>query len=128
MRSHVQIKRDMSSNVQVPLVATAIEELRSSAKLWNRWLPDMIGAYFSDLHLILLELRRMLPLKGRVYMVVGDSRYSGVTIPVSAGLSLIAPKFGYEVIEIEPFLSKRSSPQQGGRKDLGESLIILRAI
>ena len=127
LRSHVQIKRDMVSSAQTPLVANTIEQLRLAPKLWNRWIPDMIGAYFADLGSIMVELRRMLPCCGRVYMVVGDSRYSGVDIPVRAGLSEMATEFGYQVLSVEPFRSKRVSPQQGGRQELAESLITLSA-
>ena len=127
LRSHVQIKRDMSSSSQIPLVADAIERLRSAPKLWNRSIPDMIGAYFADLRSVMVELRRMLPYYGRVYMVVGDSRYSGVDIPVTAGLSQMAPELGYQVLNVEPFRSMRASPQQGGRRELAESLITLSA-
>lgn len=127
LRSHVQIKRDMFSSTQVPLVANIIEQLRSAPKLWNRSIPDMIGAYFADLRSIMVELRRMLPYCGRVYMVVGDSRYSGVNIPVSAGLSQIAPELGCQVLSVEPFRPMRSSPQQGGCQELSESLVILSA-
>ena len=127
LRSHVQIKRDMSSSAHIPPVANAIEHLRSASTLWNPAIPDMIGAYFADLRSVMLELRRMLPCDGRVYMVVGDSRYSGVDIPVTEGLSQIAPELGYRVVGVEPFRSMRASPQQGGRKELSESLITLRA-
>ena len=127
LRSHVQIKRDTSSTAQMPLVADVIEQLRSAPKLWNQSIPDMIGAYFADLRSVMVELRRMLPYSGRVYMVVGDSRYSGVDIPVSEGLSQIAPELGYQVLSVEPFRSMRASPQQGGRQELAESLVILSA-
>jgi hypothetical protein len=127
LRSHVQIKRDMSSTALTPLAMSAIEQLRSAPNLWDRNIPDMIGAYFDDLRCVMVELRRMLPSHGRVYMVVGDSRYSGVNIPVAAGLAQTAPELGYQVLGVEPFRSMRVSPQQGGRQELAESLIILCA-
>jgi DNA modification methylase len=127
LRSHVQIKRDMSSIALTPLVMSAIERLRSAPNLWDRAIPDMVGAYFDDLRCVMVELRRMLPRHGRVYIVVGDSRYSGVNIPVAAGLAQMVPELGYQVLGVEPFRSMRASPQQGGRHQLIESLIILCA-
>jgi DNA modification methylase len=127
LRSHVQIKRDMSSRALTPLAANAVERLRSAPNLWSRAIPDMVGAYFDDLRSVMVELRRTLPDRGRVYMVVGDSRYSSVDIPVAAGLSEMAPELGYQVLGVEPFRSMRVSPQQGGRHELAESLIILGA-
>jgi DNA modification methylase len=128
LRSHVQIKRDMTAAEPVPIIADAIARLREAPLLWNRAIPDMIGAYFSDLEGVLGELQRMLPKRGRVYMVVGDSRYCGIDVPVAAGLKALAPSVGFVVEDVEPFRSMRASPQQGGRLELAESLITLVAI
>lgn len=128
LRSHVQIKRDMSTGTLTPLIADAVERLRQAPNLWNRAIPDMVGAYFADLEGILRELRRMLPERGRVYMIVGDSRYSGVDVPVGAALAVMAPDLGFAVLEAEPFRSMRASPQQGGRLELAESLLTLSAV
>ena len=128
LRSHVQIKRDMTTGALTPIIAEAVERLRAAPDLWNRAIPDMVGAYFSDLEGILVELRRILPDRGRVYMVVGDSRYSGVDVPVGAALAAMAPALGFEVLEAEPFRSMRASPQQGGRQELAESLLTFSAI
>jgi hypothetical protein len=128
LRSHVQIKRDMTTGALTPMIAEAVERLRAAPDLWNRAIPDMVGAYFADLEGILLELRRILPDRGRIYMVVGDSRYSGVDVPVGAALAAMAPALGFVVLEAEPFRSMRASPQQGGRRELAESLLTLSAI
>ena len=125
LRSHVQIKRDMTSITTIPIIRDAIEEVRTSANLWDKLIPDMIGAYFDDMSLILNELRRIVPPKGRVYIVVGDSRYSGVDVPVAAGLCEVAHRKGFAVVKSELLRRKRTSPQQGGRLELGESLITL---
>lgn len=125
LRSHVQIKRDMSSDLLPPMLVDAITRLRAADRLWNPNIPDMIGAYFTDLSDTLKELKLTLSRKGRVYMVVGDSRYSMVDIPVATGIAEMAPDIGYTVLGVEPFRSMRASPQQGGRKELAESLITL---
>ena len=123
LRSHVQIKRDFSAGQLVPSVDAAISNLREAGNLWNRSIPDMIGAYFADLENVLSSLRLKLPKNGRVYMVVSDSRYSGVDIPVAQGLGEIACQLGFKVEGVEPFRSMRVSPQQGGRAELAESLL-----
>ena len=127
LRSHVQIKRDLSANALPPLATQTIGRLRSAPALWNRWIPDMVGAYFADLRAVLQQLRRMLPRHGRVYVVVAASQYSGIAVPVSAALSELAPALGYQVVSIDPLGTKRASPQQGGRNELPESLVILSA-
>ena len=58
-------------------------------------------------------------------MVVGDSRYGGVSIPVAQILEELAPHLGFQVVNSEPFRSMRSSAQQGGAKELAESLLVL---
>ena len=125
LRSHVQVKRDMTGPRPTAVVEKAIEQLRLLPKLWNPWIPDMIAAYFADLNVVMKELRRMLPDNGRVYVVIGDSKYSGIHIPVIEGFATAVSEFGYQVLDIEALASKRTSPQQGGRKELTESLITL---
>ena len=127
LRSHVQIKRDMSISFAVPkALSDAIHGLRSeNAKLWNPYIPDMIGAYFQDMYIILKALYSNLLSHGRAYFVVGDSQYSGVIVPVAQILSHISESIGFHLVSKERFRSMRSSPQQGGRRQLSETLLIL---
>lgn len=123
MRSHVQIKRDFSSSDPVPTVARSVEQLRSASGLWDKDIPDMVGAYFDDLASLLHGIRAKLPSGGRIYMVVGDSRYAGVDVPVAAALQEMAPRIRCRVVGSEAFRSMRVSPQQGGRPELPETLL-----
>lgn len=129
LRSHVQVARDFSADrKRGAMIRETVEALQHHrAKLWNRHIPDMVGAYFDDMSRILEGLRASIRDGGRVYMVVGDSRYAGVDVPVAAALAAEAPSLGYSVISSEPFRSMRASPQQGGRAELAESLVILQA-
>jgi hypothetical protein len=56
-------------------------------------------------------------------MVVGDSRYAGIDIPVATALSQMAGGLGFVMGGTEPFRSMRASPQQGGRPELLETLL-----
>lgn len=127
LRSHVQIKRSYETNDlksrTLDRVFGELEEIRS--ELWNRSIPDMVRAYFGDMHTIMSNLSRALRCGGRAYMVVGDSRYHGIQIPVAEILIQLAETLGFEKIADEPFRSMRASPQQGGREELVESLITL---
>lgn len=128
LRSHVQIKRDyQAGDVRSGLlkrVSQQLEEVRG--KLWNATIPDMVVAYFADMQTILERLHGSLIPNGRAYLVVGDSRYEGVQVPVADVLAEIAGSLGYEKIADEPFRSMRASPQQGGRAELLETLLTLR--
>jgi hypothetical protein len=84
----------------------------------------MISAYISDMGDILGALTSKLSRGGRIYMVVGDSRYAGVDVPVARILGEIAPAIGVSVLRIEPSRSMRVSPQQGGQHGLAESLLV----
>lgn len=127
LRSHVQIHRDMSyGHLPSPLlieVIAALQECR--AQLWNPNIPEMIGAYMADMATVLKGLATGLRAHGRAYMVVGDSRYAAIDVPVAVILAEIAPSLGYEVLCLEPCRSMRASPQQGGRQELAETLVIL---
>jgi hypothetical protein len=123
IRSHVQIKRNYGCHRSIPLIEDLISKLRQAPELWNRNIPDMIGAYFDDLAILLRGIRSKLPQGGRVYMVVGDSRYAGIDIPVATALSQMAADLGFVMAGAEPFRSMRASPQQGGRPELLETLL-----
>jgi hypothetical protein len=128
LRSHVQIKRSFDTKPMISQtldrVSDELENVR--AELWNRSIPDMVRAYFGDMQKILSNLSGALVTGGQAYMVVGDSRYHGVQIPVADILIELAASLGFEKVADEPFRSMRASPQQGGREELIESLITLR--
>lgn len=129
LRSHVQILRDMTSeNSSSPELTRSLEKLFAvRAQLWNRHIPEMIGAYFSDMRSILYSLRQNIRTGGRIYMVVGDSRYGQIDVPVGAILREESVSMGFGVVKSEPFRSMRASPQQGGRHELAETLLVLSA-
>lgn len=127
LRSHVQIYRDMSSEgVCSSTLLHTMEELEAaSARLWNRHIPGMIGAYTADMAIVLKGLAAKMRVRGRIYMVVGDSRYANVDVPIAAILAEVSPRLGLEPLRVEPCRSMRASPQQGGRPELAETLVVL---
>lgn len=129
LRSHVQIRRDYHvSEVKSETLKTVAKRLDGvRADLWNATIPDMVTAYFGDMQQILERLRQSLVSGGRAYLVVGDSRYHGVQVPVADILAEIARELGYRKLADEPFRSMRASPQQGGRAELLETLLTLES-
>lgn len=128
IRSHVQIKRDFSFEaVASPSLAPVLEALGSVKNdLWNKNIPDMVGAYCADMQGIMEVSTNNLVGGGQLYMIVGDSQYAGVQVPVGTILSEIGSSLNLQVVKSEPFRSMRASPQQGGRPELAETLIVLR--
>ena len=98
--------------------------MKYESELWNPHIPEMIGGYAGDLATVMAQLSTGLRPRGRVYMVVGDSRYAGVDISVAMILHEISVPMGYKLVRLEPFRSMRSSPQQGGRRELEETLLV----
>ena len=125
LRSHVQLLRNFGDDVRSATLTNTTNALREVRhRLWNRHIPEMINGYAGDLATVMAKLWSNLRPRGRVYVVVGDSSYAGVYIPVATILEEIAQPLGYRVVGLEPCRSMRASPQQGGRHELGEALII----
>ncbi|RAH99178.1 hypothetical protein DLJ53_21770 [Acuticoccus sediminis] len=130
LRSHVQVKREYDvPEYDLPSLTQVLADLnRVRLDLWSRDIPEMVQSYFADMATILKRLHSSLVPGGRVYMVVGDSRYAGVTVPVATVLCEIAGAIGLSCIAQEPFRSMRASPQQGGRLELLETLVTLENV
>ena len=126
--SHVQIYRDFTSApVDSQQLNDTIGSLQLNAdRLWNRHIPAMVGAYFTEMVNILNSLQVALNPGGKIWIVVGDSSYAGVSIDVANILAELAPSKGLSVHRQERLREMRKSAQQGGEVQLGESLLVLR--
>ena len=127
LRSHLQISRDMSADVVGSTVLTStVRELKQAADaLWNRNIPAMVSAYMADMETVIRGIGSKMRSGGRIYLVVGDSCYAGVVVPVATVLAEISSRLGFRLLRIEPCRSIRQSPQQGGNLELTESLLVL---
>ncbi|SDU29176.1 hypothetical protein SAMN05444156_3107 [Verrucomicrobium sp. GAS474] len=126
--SHVQIKRTypIAPN-ESELLNKTLKKLEKVRKdLWSPWIPEMVGGYFHDMKVILDGLHARLSAEGETWAVIGDSQYADIPVLTGMILEELAPSMGYRVITVEPFRSMRVSAQQGGQKELDESLIVLR--
>lgn len=126
LSSHVQIHR----NFEAPPTDSAViretlaqfEQIRDS--LWNRHIPEMVGAYFSELVGVFDNIRRVTTPGGELWIVVGDSQYRGVLVRVADALSELLTARGWELRTSERSRSMRASAQQGGQHDLSETLLV----
>jgi hypothetical protein len=127
LTSHVQIKRAFAPMPEKSNTLRAtIESLnRVRSRLWNRNIPEMVAGYFADMYSVIVALSRQLISGAQMWIVVGESRYEGVHIPVATILSELARSANCRKITEEPFRSMRVSPQQGGDPELEERLIVL---
>ena len=125
--SHVQVMRNyLPPPSASPTLTGVLEQLSAvRASLWNRWIPEMVGGYFTDIVTVLSNLYHSLTPGGSAWLVVGDSRYADIHIETVRIIEELINSSNWKVEKVEPFRSMRASPQQGGRQELTESLIIL---
>ena len=130
LTSHVQVLRDYPPAPSgSDILDTVLEQLqKTSESLWSRWIPKMIGGYFGDLTAVLDQILSSLLEGGQCWMVVGDSRYSGITVSVARILAELAQHRRWAINRCEPIRHMKSSAQQGWRPELAETLIVLENI
>ena len=126
LRSHVQTKRAYETNCcESKTLQSTYHELDSRReKLWSRDIPEMAVAYFVDMVGILSGAAKALRRGGRTYCIVGDSKYANIPVPVAQILTELSKKCGLNLLHSEKFRSMRASPQQGGKNELPETLLI----
>lgn len=127
LSSHVQVSRSFAPPPpDSPLLDSVMVQLiEARAELWDTRIPDMVGAYFADLMGIIQQIGKGLATRGSLWLVVGDSQYAGIPIPTARIIGELARATGLRLRGYEPFRSMRLSPQQGGRPELAETLIML---
>ena len=128
LASHVQLRREYpdmpAGSTTLADVAAALDRVKGS--LWNRWIPQMVGGYFADLLVVMRSVMSQLADSAQCWIVVGDSRYAGVSVPVGRILVELATSEGWTVKSSDPIRHMKSSAQQGWRPELAESLIVLQ--
>ena len=126
--SHVQVGRAATAPpTGSEMLDDTLGSLRhESSRLWNRRIPHMVAGYFSDMVGVLRGIAKSLVSGGTAWIVIGDSRYVGISIASARILEQLMPQTGLTVESIEPCRSMRSSSQQGGQHLLSEDLLILK--
>jgi len=128
LSSHVQVgRRFAAAPDQSQRLNRVIKQLtRARGDLWDHRIPEMVGGYFADMQSVLNSINKKLRMRGKAWVVVGDSRYAGVHIPTAHIIAELACAGKWCVDGIEPFRSMRVSSQQGGQPALKETLLILQ--
>ena len=125
--SHVQISRDYLpspvGSITLEHVAKKLDGVVSD--LWHRRLPAMVSGYFADMMNVMSGVYEKLNSGGTIWLVVGDSRYAHIHVNTAKILSELIQTRKWTIDKVEPFRSMRVSPQQGGRQELAETLIVV---
>jgi hypothetical protein len=90
----------------VPAITDLVRRLESRA--YDRRIPQMVSAYFSDMADVFSALAAHLTARARVALDIGDSCYGGVPVPTHRILIDVAKGVGWD-LEREIVLRRRSS-------------------
>ncbi|MFX0182676.1 MAG: hypothetical protein ACFE95_06285 [Candidatus Hodarchaeota archaeon] len=101
------VEEDKLINV-LPEITMIAEQVKDS-KPFNKKIPAMITAYFSDIKSTFVNLLSMLETKAKLVIVIGDSCFAGVHIPTDLLISKIMELIGYKVNKIEIVRFRRST-------------------
>jgi DNA modification methylase len=127
-RSHVQIARDHGLPIDASdILEDTLRDLqKQQSQLWDYHIPLMVGGYFRDMETVIAHCGRIVTERGKVMMVVGDSRYANVRINVAGIIGELARAMGFGSVKTREVRQMRASAQQGGRFQLSESIVELR--
>ena len=125
LSSHVQVSREFADPpVGSSTLTRVLENLEfRRGDLWDQRIPNMVGAYFSDLLGVLDHLKQVLVDKATAWIIIGDSSYAGVRVPTAQILYELAKYSGWKELEVESLRTMRTSAQQGGNLRLAEQLL-----
>lgn len=130
IRSHVQVnwtKPDINSVDSILLLDVFNKLIKDHSNLMNKKIPLMILAYFEDMKNMFNKLARITKEGGHFWIVVSNSAYANIEVPVDLILSDIASKNGWKLLEIGVLrnIQKRKTRHSPDISTLRESVIIL---
>jgi DNA modification methylase len=100
VRSHVQVAWATSPPLGIPLLRHTIASINRTG-LWNDRIPEMVNAYFVDLDQVIQQCARQLKFGSIAGIIIAESAYAGVVIPVGQILA--------EIFKRRHFLTTKTS-------------------
>ena len=131
VRSHIQVdwNRPSLSGIESLLLRHIVSQLSMNTDLlMNKRIPTMIVAYLEDMVSIFRSLLKKTKKNGHLWMVVSNSAYANVEVPVDLILAEYATMNGWKLVEIGVLreIKKRKTKYSPDIDTLRESVIILR--
>lgn len=131
IRSHVQAKWELPvlSDFGILYSETISKINDNQENLMHRNIPMMIQAYFEDMFNILKLLKTKANPNASLWLVVSNSAYAGIEVPVDLILGDVGSKAGWFLKEIGVlrYLKKRKTKYSSEITQLRESVIIFSA-
>jgi hypothetical protein len=123
IRSHVQTTWELPHGRNYgDLYLDCISDIVSRRELlWSPRIPEMIQAYFEDIEMILLDLKRFAQRDAVLWLVVSTSSYAGIEIPVDVIIGEIGARVGWRIERIVVTRQLRNSTQNAAKWNAGES-------
>lgn len=129
IRSHVEITLPTPTHNAFGEIYRSIhKEISDSELIWSNQIPIMIQSYFEDMENILSNLLLKAKSGGELWLVVANSVYVGVEIPVDLILAEIGTRQGWKLARIEVLrnIYRRKTKYSGNINKIRESLIVFR--
>lgn len=125
VRSHVQVDWPNGRKSGFERVGRYVRRLRSR-DLWNSKLPEMVNGYFVDLEMVFSKALSALAPGSPVAVVVADSAYDGVVIPVPELIAEILSTHGVCRVSISRMRAMRGNAhhQLRGGRPMRECMIL----
>jgi hypothetical protein len=127
LRSHVEIKLQKVKNSNFGLIYQEVFRKIEIQKdlFWDKQIPLMIEAYFEDMKKILVNLLPHTCPGSQAWLIVSNSAYNGIEIPVDLILADIGCQIGWNLHEIEVlrYINKRITNNSREIKSLRESIV-----
>lgn len=129
IRSHVEMNLPDSKDISFGLIYDEIlSRLNGSSYLWDKQIPKMVRGYFEDMDLVLAALKNKAQSKAQLWLVVANSVYANIEIPVDLILAEIGSRRGWRLQRIEVIrnIQRRKTKYNGDIHSVRESLIVFK--
>ncbi|MEZ4817381.1 MAG: hypothetical protein R2776_05360 [Flavobacteriaceae bacterium] len=128
VRSHIQAKWKTPTNENFGLIYKNVfnEIFHKKNMLMDKRIPSMIQAYFEDMQKILNVLLTKCTSNGSLWLVVSNSAYANIEVPVDLILADIGSNLGWKLREIGVLrnVRKRKTKYSPDINSLRESVVI----
>ncbi len=129
IRSHVEITLPKPIiNTFGEIYKSIYKRISESQDIWSNQIPIMIQSYFEDMQNVLLDLLQKAKNGGELWLVIANSVYVGIEIPVDLILAEIGTRQGWKLSRIEVLrnIYRRKTKYSGNIDKIRESLIVFR--
>ncbi|MBR6091452.1 MAG: hypothetical protein IKQ09_01370 [Bacteroidales bacterium] len=129
IRSHVEIVLPKPKHDSFGKIYNNIfSQICKSNDVWSKQIPIMIQSYFEDMESVLVDLYEKAKKDGELWMVVANSVYVDVEIPVDLILAEIGTRNKWKLkrIEVLRYINRRKTKYNGDIDKVRESLIVFQ--